>query len=288
VSGRRVALALLAVALGRCEGVDAPSGADAAMRVQGARYVSGRLPAPGDGPRVTTVDSPNNTVRPGQRAKAVSGRTGGTGRTVALALDNDQGYWILPVGSPSVYFPGELEFETLVDFADTLDPGRRALLLEAADATGRYGPLARLDLTVATALPGAALSVTLRWDTDADLNLQVTQPDGRVLSSRGLRAPNGDLVRVDAGAGPTFDLDSNARCAIDGRRAESALWGAPPPGRYVVAVEAWSLCGQSRASWSARVLLRGAVIGTVEGASFDTAVPTTGHALAVLTFDVAP
>lgn len=285
MTARIAALAALALA---CVGVDQASGQEAAVRVPGARYVPGAFPPEGTGPRVSAVESPNNTVRPGQRGKVVSGRTGGAAFALAVGLDGDAGYWIFPAGDRSVLFPGELEFETTIDLATTLRPGRRALLLQAADGAGRYGPRASIELTVASAVPDAELVVALRWDADADLNLRVALPDGAELTPRGLRSADGRPVAVMPTVGPLVDVDSNGACRIDGRRVENALFRAPAPGRYVVRVEAWSLCGEASARWDVVVYRRGAVLAEAHGAAFDTPVPTTGRALEAVAFEIAP
>jgi hypothetical protein len=52
---------------------------------------------------------------------------------------------------------------------------------------------------------------------------------------------------------PYLDFDSNANCVIDGRRQENVIFpvgSTPPPGDYIVRVDAASLCGQSGAQWT--------------------------------------
>ena len=85
---------------------------------------------------------------------------------------------------------------------------------------------------------GPTLLVSLRWDTEADLDLHVVIPNGTVRSDDDRiwskpRRPPGQMV--DAGAyksGGILDFDSNANCVIDGRRQENVSWTvAPPSGR---------------------------------------------------------
>lgn len=279
---------LVTAALVACGGVDMPSGLDAWMVVRGARYVPGAMPAASGAVAVTAVDSPNNTVRPGQRGKVIAGRCGAGTYSVALGLDGDAGWWILPVAGRSVLLPGELEFEGELDLGSSLPPGSRRLRLHAIDGAGRLGPASGVDLRVATTIPDGVLVVALRWDSDADLNLVVRQPDGNALSNRGLRTPSGTVVRVDPAAGPSLDLDANARCAIDGRRAENAVWSAVPAGTWSVRVEAWSLCGRAAARFEVVAYARGAVIARATGVFSDARAPVPGEALEVLRFETPP
>lgn len=284
---RTTLLVVCALAV-ECRSVDQPVARDAWLQIPGARFVDAQWPTPTDGPVVTAIESPNNTVRPGQRGKTVAGRTDGRAFALAIGLDGDRGYWIVPVGLQSVLYPGEIEFQTGADFSAQLPPGAHTLRLEARDSDGRYGPASALDLTVASRVTDAVLVVSLDWDQDADFDLWVDLPDGSRLSERGLRDGSGQVLSIDPATGPVLDADSNARCQIDGRRAENALWQSPLPGHYVVRVETWSLCGQSRASYSITVRLRGTTLLMVHGAAFDGEPPTTGRALIVAEFDIAP
>jgi hypothetical protein len=55
-------------------------------------------------------------------------------------------------------------------------------------------------------------------------------------------------------------LDSDAACDIDGRNQENVVWqDAPPPGHYIVRVDAFSLCGQVSADWEALATYNGEV-----------------------------
>lgn len=283
-----LALLVLATLCARCTSVDEPVARDAWLQIPGARFIDGAMPRATDGPVVTAIDSPNNSVRPGQRGKSLAGRTDDRAYSLAIGLDGDRGYWIVPVSLRSVLFPGEIEFQTAVDFNAQLPPGAHTLRIEAGDGAGRFGAASTLDLTAVSRVANASLVVSLDWDQDADLDLWVDLPDGNRLSERGLRDSDGQIVPIDPNVGPVLDADSNARCTIDGRRAENALWQSPLPGHYVVRVETWSLCGQPRTSYTATVRLRGSTLITTHGASFDDGPPTSGTAPVVAEFDIAP
>ena len=73
------------------------------------------------------------------------------------------------------------------------------------------------------------LQITMAWDSDADIDLYVTEPSGEELS----------FQRSTSGSGG--HLDQAARGACDPAdaypRVENAYWSeAPPPGEYLVAV----------------------------------------------------
>ena len=288
MSRRSIVEVFLGAWMSACTGVDEPVARDAWLQIPGSRYVAGPMPVESDGPTVTAIDSPNNTIRPGQRGKSVSGRTDARAYSLAFGLAGDRGYWIVPVGLRSVLYPGEIEFATSLDFSAQLPPGALTLRIEAGDAAGHFGTASTLDFTAVSLVANATLVVSLDWDQDADLDLWVDLPDGTRLSERGLRGQDGRVVQVDPSIGPLIDADSNARCVIDGRRAENALWQSPLPGHYVVSVETWSLCGETRASYNVDVRLRGTTIAAAQGASFDNAPPTTGTAWVVAEFDIAP
>ena len=60
----------------------------------------------------------------------------------------------------------------------------------------------------------------------------------------------GDYLAAAVAAAGSLDFDSNAGCAIDGRRQENIIYTQqPPPGDYTVRVDASSLCGQVDAQW---------------------------------------
>jgi hypothetical protein len=277
------------------------------MRIPGARFVAGAFPgaAPDDAaagadpavdaaslpPTINDVASVNNTVRPGQRAWSLNGRASGSAMTVAIGLVGDAGYWIVPVGSRDVESPPDLDFAVQVDFAAALAAGEHAVLLAASDAQGRYGPAATQRITVASDLPAGELVVALDWDRDMDLDLLVVQPDGSVLSARGVRTPDG--ARQASASGAAIDVDSNPLCVIDGRRAENAVYPAPSAGLYEVRVRTTAACGQPSTGWRVRIVRAGTVLAELHGASFASEVDapgggTTGLGQRAAVFAVGP
>jgi hypothetical protein len=170
--------------------------------------------------------------------------------------------------------------------------------VHAVDAGGRFGPPNTVVLTALAApssvsVPPGPLVVSLTWDTEADLDLHVVNPLGEEIyhdKRTTLDTFSPGAPGSDAGSYGYLDIDSNANCAIDGRRQETVTWvGAPPSGQYSVRVDATSLCGQAIAHYSVRALLNGAAIGQASAVAvgFDTWGPhDRGAGVLALSFDV--
>jgi hypothetical protein len=266
------------------------TGLEASLRVRSARYVEGPFPAGSDPdagapvpdagnaslpPVVAVVQSANLTIRQGQRAKEFTGSVSFNARTVALGLENDRGYWLVPLDAADVDLPPNLTFRAVADFASDLPVGTRNLLFAGVDANGRVGPRRALPLTVRSSLPDAPLAVVLDWDRAVDLDLTVYLPDGTALSARGLRGADGAWTRTRSD-GPRVDLNSNGGCLVDGTDAETATFPAPAQGRYEVRVRMFAACGEPVAHWRVRVLRAGEVVSEAVGASYASEVDAPG------------
>src|SRR5579862_4571605 len=74
----------------------------------------------------------------------------------------------------------------------------------------------------------------------------------------------------DGGSYGYLDWDSNANCVIDGKREEDVAWpSAPPPGHYVVRVDAASLCDEASARWTVTAVLDGQTVARAAGIALD-------------------
>jgi hypothetical protein len=136
---------------------------------------------------------------------------------------------------------------------------------------------------------------TLRWDSATDLDLHVITPDGIEVWSRNINsyvppAPGQPPDPPDAWmAGGILDFDSNASCVIDGREQENVVWtiDPPPAGRYVVRVDAFSLCGEPAARWVAEARIGGDVVETSSGmATFEDTRGAHDEGAGVLALEV--
>jgi uncharacterized protein YfaP (DUF2135 family) len=94
---------------------------------------------------------------------------------------------------------------------------------------------------------GGPVQVTVRWDTDTDVDLHLDEP----LPGGGhCEIYYGDTGGSSSGCGAVgeLDLDSNAGCNIDNVNIENIIYpaGAPAPsGTYVVRVDYYDNCSVS-------------------------------------------
>ncbi len=88
---------------------------------------------------------------------------------------------------------------------------------------------------------GGPIQVTLRWDTDEDVDLHVLEPTTNGLCD----IYYGNLDGSACGALGSLDLDSNAGCTIDSVDIENVIYPAgtvPTPGTYTVKVDHYQNC----------------------------------------------
>jgi hypothetical protein len=255
--------ALVLLALAGCGGVPADRGLSAEMMVSAAQFSTGPMPAAGGGPAVVSLDVSSNAVRAGEIEAPLSGALGPAATAAAIGLRGDTGYWIVPAALPDVSAPAYPTFAVSLSFSASLAPGAYDLVVQAADAQNRFGPPQTATLTASAApAPAGAMVVSLRWDTEADLDLHVVDPLGNIVWK-------GDVS--PAGSGALLDFDSNAGCDIDGRRQEDVIWKDPPPsGRYQVLVDTFSLCAETFADWTVEARLGGQIVGRAAGESVET------------------
>src|SRR5262249_16933596 len=175
---RRAAL-LLVLFAGCSEGVDARVGLEAWIRISGAQFFPGPLPAPApDGPMVVDLTTRTNAVVPGQLKKALGGHLSANARAVAIGFAADAGYWIVPAGSPDLNENNLLEFNATASLSPALPPGPRDLEFAAVDANGHFGaPTPRRLLGEGVPVPGP-LFRPLKGDTQSEPHLHGTQPHG--------------------------------------------------------------------------------------------------------------
>jgi hypothetical protein len=263
---------ILAAALSGC-GAGA-SGQDALMRVQGATFVAGEMPAGASGPAVTSVVLSTNFFEPGQRGKPLKGTLDPSATSAAIALRGDKGYWVVPAGLPDVQAPDLPTYDVKLDFSPDVPRGAAELVVRAVDAGDRFGPESAAPLSTSDAPDmDAPLVISLRWDTESDLDLHVIDPNGVEIWKRDINSyqapPPGQPVDPEAvERGGLLDFDSNAQCVIDGRRLENVVWKiAHPPGHYIARVDTFSLCGEAAARWRADAFALGRWIAGAEGVS---------------------
>lgn len=243
-----------------CSGADSSLGLHRDMRVQGGQFIHGEIgPASSTGPAVTAIEALTGRVRHGMRSKFVGGRTVPDAYSVAVWLDGDtSGYWIRPVGAPSPAENNELTFSLLLDFSTELAPGRYDLRIAAIGEDGRRGESRRLGLCVAPPWPDNSnacdpslrpplVVVSLEWNSDANIDLVVVSPDGRVAGGRiATTAPlpsDTAPTAVPANIG-RIDVDAGADCRRDSLRRENLVFRERPArGTYRIYARLTSPCG---------------------------------------------
>lgn len=268
--------ALALVALASCEDVVADEGSDAVLRVTGAQFVRGGTPADQSGPPVKGL-ALSPIVHPGSVDRSCSGVLEPAATAVALSIEGDVGYWIVPAGLPDVTAPGFPTFAAQVSFASSLGAGRRVFVARGVDSAGRFGgPLTKpLDVTPA-GIPTGKLVVRLSWSVQADLDLHVIDPNGVEIWKRNINSyeppPPGSSPEPPGTPHPggVLDFDSMASCVPDGRLAENVVYtDKPPSGRYLVRVDTASLCNTVNAPWRVEAFLDGLPIGAAQGLSIE-------------------
>jgi hypothetical protein len=297
-------LLLLTTLLLSCNGGDPTLGLRAILRVAapaslllqnagtplpGAQFFPGAMPKAKGGPKVTAVDNLNSIIFPGQLGKPLNGRVGAGGQVVAVGLDGAIGYWIVPVGQLDIVNPTEPDFSLQADFSSALSLGDHVLHFQAGDASNSFGEPTDLKLTAKKYKdPQGLLIVRLTWDTEADVDLHVQQPDGADLWAKRQTTfvppapgePNPTPAELQAGG--IVQFDSNGRCVIDGAREETIVWKTVvPTGTFTVRADAFSMCGQVAANWKLQVEQRtdpkvtGTILATASGTLYprDTAFP---------------
>jgi hypothetical protein len=298
--GVQIAAMIVATTLLRatgCRGADGDIGLTAQLRVAGAQYFAGDLEAiPATGPAVVSVFNSLNAVQPGERDKPLTGTLAGTATAVALGLRGDRGYWVVVAGPPGLDAPDLPTFRATLSFAPDLPLGPLVLVARAVDDAGRVGPAMTVPLDSAVAPPpDGALVVSLRWDTEADLDLHLIIPGGvevwaHNINSYQLPPPGSPPDPTAWQAGGILDFDSNAGCVIDGRRQENIVWKSPPPaGPYLVRVDSASLCGAAAARWTVEVRSDGALVAASQGQTVPSDARFAkgpGSGVQALTFDV--
>jgi hypothetical protein len=238
-----------------------------------AQFIPGKLPAAGTGTGggsslgvdasvpmtlqaiITSYSEP--FVYQGQGNVPVSGIASNDVAAVAFALEGlSTGYWVVPVG-PLDGNTLQPTWDIIADFSPSVPEGFRYLQFAGIDGNGHVGTLQSQKICVASRVPDGyqgcvpspkppAAIISLSWDTNVDLDLQVKTPDGRLVEPK-------NPLTVDLDAGSTtippdvgrIDRDSNGNCVIDNIRYENLVWTtSAPTGRYGIYVNLFDSCKQ--------------------------------------------
>ncbi len=260
------------------------AGAEDAFRLRNGEHFDGALPGSdplpagtpikdGDPPRIVVFSLTGSlVVVQGQGGKKIPGNATTNTWSIGMALSNaGNGWWMIPVGDlDSTSTPPTLGFSAVADFGQDVPVGPTLVEAVALDQQGNAGPKSEQSLCIASSGPDGAsecpggapvpaAAITLTWDTEVDLDLQVLTPDGKLVT------PRHPFVNDDDEGDPTkphIDRDSNANCVIDGARRESLIWPTPKPGKgtavvpsglYAVYVNLFSPCGQQAVHFDVQI-----------------------------------
>jgi hypothetical protein len=313
-------LASLLALLTGCQGAQPSTGMDQVMRVRGAQLATGRIgTAKGNAPvQVTAPTSGKSQVFPGQQDVLLSGSVGPADASgplasaVAIGIDGQDSYWILPAPDQDSASPYLMNFRAALTFSPELDPNQfpmddntgtpKLTVLLRAISNGVLGDVRSYDFhLLSVGVPDGELVVSLAWNAPVDLDLHVVAPlpDGSGTTEVWAKNPSALPAQgtagasVDAGgreADGNLDLDSNASCQLDNRDLENVVWtGAPPTGHYLARVDAFSLCGMKSAQWHVTASLRGRLVqdtwGTITAAEASMS-HGAGAGMTAIEFDV--
>ena len=292
---RRVFVAVpLSLALSACGSQPITKGFEEPLRVPGAQFIEGTLPglAPltleqiqaGEEevtPRVPAADfGGGSTVKLGQSAKRVSGAVSADAAAIAIGFESlGTGYWVQPVRAFDAQ-TGGYAWSMSVELSTELEPGIQRLLFAAVGPDGRSGNQKALDLCLAPEIPDKplgtdpairgnacnpkfappALVVSLGWDANVDLDLQVVTPTGKRVDAKHVstaEATGGGKPDVSEPGTGIIDRDSNADCVIDGANRENLVFAElPPPGVYGLYVDLYEACGKPAVHFTASLTQR--------------------------------
>lgn len=271
---RLVALIATTALWSSCDRTIADRGTDASLQVASAQFFREAMPLEAAGPKVTTV-TVGNRYPAGAANKTCIGELDSAATAVAIGLAGDIGYWVLPAEPPTSAAPRAPTYTALLSFSSAIRSGTRELVVRAVDRAQQFGPPSVRTIEIVDRVkPTGELVVALSWDNSANLDLHVVDPRGIEIYKRNISSyepPPPGSPREPPGTshdGGVLDFDSHAECVRDGRRAENVVWtDPPPPGKYLVRVDTFSLCGEPVSRWRIEVLLRGVRIASAAGVS---------------------
>lgn len=280
------------LAIGACDLASPDPGSEAGLQIEDGQYRPGPFPDDDGGPDALALQPSRSTIpinRSGQRMK---GLLAATSHAAIIGVDGDPGTWILPAGVPDSVQPDAPTVRAVFALTDRVEPGPVTISVAAVDADGRIGPAISATLVaVDEEPPPGELVVALVWESTADLDVHVVDPLGGEAWSDDPNTwdPPPPGTPVPPGAhlvGGILDRDANSNCHLDGRPREHVIWQQPPPpGEYIVRVDARSMCRDASTPWYAAAYREGEVIGAARGiATPDDTLTPHGEGAGVFAF----
>jgi hypothetical protein len=203
---------------------------------------------------VVNYDTTPGWVYQGQSNGKLSGVLSSDSVAIGLsAPDVEKGYWVKPAGVPDPVTK-QLTWTAFIEISEDVEPGYHDITMVGINDSGEAGEIVSYPLCVRSRIPDNFNScdasadapnavISLSWDSNVDLDLQVVTPEGNVVNSKNPTTnPIGDTVEASVGV---IDRDSNASCLIDGIRYENLVWNSSKPkGRYGIYVNLFDSCKQ--------------------------------------------
>ena len=126
-------------------------------------------------------------------------------------------------------------------------PSSFSFLVAGGDGS-TVGPSASVPVTL-TSVGTGDVQVNVSWDVDSDVDLHVVDPSGEEIY----------YASRTSASGGQLDLDSNAGCSLDHKRAENITWpvGKAPSGMYRVLVDYWDACSQAQTKYVVTINVKG-------------------------------
>jgi hypothetical protein len=258
-------VALAAFGFG-CSSGSSTQGFEEPVRVRGGQFVEGPMPGlapwlPNSGqtpvsPRVTVAQNAGGLLEFGEPKRVISGRATDDALSVAFGFEGlGTGYWLVPVRGRDASNPGEFTFEFDAEYSRSISAGNHRVLFAAINANAASGTQLDVKFCMTSEVPDngnacdpfrapPSLVVSLDWDREVDLDLQVFTPSGVLVDAKHPSSAADEAGTGEPGVG-TLELDSNARCIIDGQRRENLVFEeTPPSGTYYVYANLFHACGQ--------------------------------------------
>ena len=199
---------------------------------------SGAPPAAAGGPSVSAPVSLNG-ITGGSAQLGLAG--GGQFREVVVFVPGVDGYLHaqLPYDLTAV--------NAIITVGGRVPLSNFDIAFAVADANGVWGTADGTSVSVISAA-GGDIQVSLTWNTVADVDLHVVEPNGTELY----------YGRRNSSSGGTLDIDANAACSTDALWQENVGWApqTAPSGQYTVRVDYWSSCGVPQTDYIVTVYLK--------------------------------
>lgn len=277
--GARVtaALAACAVALAACDGASPDPGLAQWLHVEsstGAQFRPGPFPADTGGPAALDALTRHSMIIIDQLDEPIDATLDGPARAAVVGIEGSAGTWIIRAGAPDSDTPGLPSAKAVFGVTAGFPPGPFTLKIAASDDAGRFGPAATAEMmALLEPPPTGTLAIGLVWDGAADLDLHVVDALGGEAWSDDPNTytppPPGEPIDPEEyKRHGILDRDANQDCRRDGRPSEYVLWTIePPPGEYLVRVDARAMCGDAIAHWAVAAYRAGELVGAARGAS---------------------